>query len=177
MQMSEPAILIPATLFVHYNFRTLMDYLLLRLSVRAWWNTQRMEKISATACLFSILAVLLKLLGLEETIFEVTRKDQNETNSEPVADVGKFTFDASPIFVPGVTLVFLHMAALVVGLSRVQAMAHGEAGPGPGEMLCSVWVLLYFIPFIKGLFRRGSYGIPWTTIFKAGVLAFLFMQI
>ncbi|XXG73228.1 hypothetical protein AAC387_Pa07g2182 [Persea americana] len=176
-KMSEPAILIPATLFVHYNFRTLMDYLLLRLPVRAWWNTQRMEKISATACLFSILAVLLKLLGLEETIFEVTRKDQNETNSEPVADVGKFTFDASPIFVPGVTLVFLHMAALVVGLSRVQAMAHGEAGPGPGEMLCSVWVLLYFIPFIKGLFRRGSYGIPWTTIFKAGVLAFLFMQI
>lgn len=180
-QASEPAIMIPLGLMVSYNVRTLMEYFECGLSIRAWWNNQRMQRIYAlTAWLFGFIGGVLKTMGLSETIFELTRKDQNSGKSN--IDPRRFTFDSSPMFVPGTAVVMVNMVALVVGLVRMLVNGEdveegGGDGPGLGELVCSLWVLLSFWSFVKGLFGKGCYGIPWVIVFKAAALVLLFLQI
>jgi hypothetical protein len=78
---------------------------------------------------FGFLSVMLKLLGILETIFEVTRKDQSSDASND-DDAGRFTFNESPLFVPGTTILLLHLITLVVSLLKLQPPAHdGQDGP------------------------------------------------
>ncbi|XP_010244467.1 PREDICTED: cellulose synthase-like protein H1 isoform X2 [Nelumbo nucifera] len=179
--VSEAAFFLPVALFITFNLYTLSEFLRCGLTIRAWWNNQRMARIiSATAWLFGLLGVILKLLGLSETTFEITRKDQDTPNdSDTEVDAGVFTFDESPIFVPGTALLLVHMTALAVGLLRVQSWLNinGSAGYGLGEIICSIWVVLSFLPFLKGLFRKGIYGIPTSTIYKSAALALLFVHL
>lgn len=137
-----------------------------------------MQRITfLTASLFGSLGVLLKVLGISETIFEVTRKDQNDTDSINDVDAGRFTFDSSPLFVPATALVLVHLISLIGFLIGVQPLASDASESGLGEVVCSIWVLLSFMPFVKGLFGKGNFGIPRATICKAGALAFLFMHL
>ncbi|RZR76675.1 hypothetical protein BHM03_00001552 [Ensete ventricosum] len=171
--------LVPMALFLSYNVYTLTEYLQYGLSIRAWWNNQRMQMIYAqTSWLLGFFSVLLKILGLSETIFEVSQKDQSKpTDLTGADDPGRFTFDSSLVFVPGTAVVLINLTALVVGSMRVLWQAEaGELGPGIGEFVCSAWVLLSFWPFVKGLVGRGRYGIPWSVIYKAAVPVFIFLQ-
>uniref|UniRef100_A0A2N9J7Q7 Uncharacterized protein n=1 Tax=Fagus sylvatica TaxID=28930 RepID=A0A2N9J7Q7_FAGSY len=57
-----------------------------------------MSRITTTgAWLFGFLSVILKLLGISETVFEVTQKDQSSDDVND-AEVGRFTFNESPTF-------------------------------------------------------------------------------
>ncbi|CBI28828.3 unnamed protein product, partial [Vitis vinifera] len=113
------------------------------------------------------------LLGLSKTIFEVTKKDQSTTPVEDNdKDAGRFTFDESLIFVLATTLALLHLVALVaasIGPSHVGIESR------IGEVICSVWLVLCFFPFLTGLFGKGKYGIPTSTICKSAALALLFL--
>ncbi|URE38655.1 cellulose synthase-like protein [Musa troglodytarum] len=145
---SELGFLVTMALFLIYNVYTLTEYFQYGLSIRAWWNNQRMQRIYAqTSWLLGFFSALLKILGFSETIFEVSRKDQPKpTDVTGADDPGQFTFDSSPVFVSGTAVV------------------------------CSAWVLLSFWPFVKGLVGRGSYGIPWSVIYKAAVPVCFFLQ-
>ncbi|KAJ8627830.1 hypothetical protein MRB53_021137 [Persea americana] len=177
-KVSDPWILVPTILFIFYNLYTLSEYLSCGLSFCTWWNNQRMQRITfLTASLFGSLGVLLKVLGISETIFEVTRKDQNDSDSINDVDAGRFTFDSSPLFVPATALVLVHLISLIGFLIGVQPLASDASESGLGEVVCSIWVLLSFMPFVKGLFGKGNFGIPRATICKAGALAFLFMHL
>ncbi|XP_073099429.1 cellulose synthase-like protein H1 isoform X2 [Elaeis guineensis] len=174
---SEAVFVIPLALFLISNIHSLIEYFQCGLSARACWNNQRMHRIFAmTAWLFGLLAVLLKILGLSETIFEVTRKDQQSDANDTDKDPGRFTFDNSPVFVSGTAVLLVNMVALAVGLLRLHGPVDGGPSPGLGEFACSVWVVFSFWPFVRGLDGKGSYGIPWPVILKAAVLASLFMQ-
>lgn len=179
-KVSDPVIVVPAALFLLYNLSTMEEYLSCGLSVRAWWNNQRMQRIiSATAWLFGVMGYCLDCLGLSEALFVVTPKDQTPPDSNEDEDDGKFTFDSSSIFIPGVALLFVQLTALAYFLLGLQPAAAKEgfgSGPGLGEVVCSLWLVLSFLPYIRGLFRRGSYGIPWPTIYKAAALTFLFVH-
>lgn len=166
-------------LFLIYNVYTLTEYFQYGLSIRAWWNNQRMQRIYAqTSWLLGFFSALLKIMGFSETIFEVTRKDQPKpTDVTGADDPGRFTFDSSPVFVSGTAVMLINLTALVVGSMRVLWQAEaGELGPGIGEFVCSAWVLLSFWPFVRGLVGRGSYGIPWSVICKAAVPVCFFWQ-
>jgi len=127
-----------------------------------------------TAWFFGFLSVMLKLLGISETVFEVTKKDQS-SDSANNDDAGRFSFDDSPTFVPGTTILLLHLTALVMSLLKLQPPAHDVHGSGLGEVLCSVWLVLCFWPFLKGLFGKGKHGIPISTICKSTALALIFI--
>lgn len=117
MQVQEPASYLFVALFVIRNLYNIFVFLQSGLSIRAWWNHLRMGKItSACAQLFGVLSVILKLLGLSETVFEVTKKAQFATSDSDNIDAGSFTFDESPIFIPGSTLLIVQLSALVTGL-------------------------------------------------------------
>ncbi|KAF3780515.1 putative mixed-linked glucan synthase 7 [Nymphaea thermarum] len=170
-KITDPEFRLPAAIFIIFNLYILVEYLLCGLSVREWWNNQRMARIvSSTAWLFGLLAVLLKVFGISETVFELTRKDDLEGAS---TEAGKFIFDSSAIYVPATTLLFVNLAALALGLTKV--VMDMEATANVGELVCCAWVVMSFLPFVKGLFRRGQHGIPWPTICKAGTVTFMFV--
>lgn len=174
MQGQEPTYYIPIALFVLYHVYTLSEYLQTGLSIRAWWNNQRMGRIiPMSAWLFGVVGVILKLSGRSETVFEVTRKDQS-TSTDEGTEAGTFTFDKSPIFVPPTTILLVHLTALATALFRLQPPAHDGLGSGPLEVVCSVWLVLCLWPFLKGLFGAGKYGIPLSTIFKSAGFTLLF---
>ncbi|CAO2042266.1 unnamed protein product [Urochloa humidicola] len=185
---SEPGFMIPLALFLIYNIYNFLEYMECRLSARAWWNNHRMQRIvSSSAWLLAFLTVVLKTLGLSETVFEVTRKEQQggaPDGGGDDADPGRFTFDASPVFVPPTALTALTVVALAVGAWR--AVAGGAAaggvsgaggGPSVGEFACCGWLVLCFWPFVRGFAGRGSYGIPWSVKIKAGLLVAAFVHL
>ncbi|EXB37859.1 Cellulose synthase-like protein H1 [Morus notabilis] len=153
------------------------------LSARAWWNNQRMARIhSATSILFGVLSFLFELLGISEVVFEVTKKDQSDNSSDHDQDtnhkddtsnnnVGRFTFDESPMFIPVTTFLFVHLTALALSLFG----QHDEVGLG--EFLSSVWTVLCFWPFVRVLFGKGKYGIPSSIVLKSAGFALIFVQL
>jgi len=191
MQASEPSFLIPLALFLGYNAYNLGEYKDCRLSARAWWNNHRMQRIvSSSAWLLAFLTVVLKMLGLSETVFEVTRKEQQSSSDGGAGDgadpAGRFTFDSSPVFVPPTALTVLSIVAIAVGAWRavVAGAVEGRVpttggGPGVGELACCVWLVLCFWPFVRGLVAvgRGSYGIPWSVRLKAALLVAAFVHL
>jgi hypothetical protein len=186
-QASEPGFVIPLALFLAYNAYNLGEYKDCRLSVRAWWNNHRMQRIvSSSAWLLAFLTVVLKTLGLSETVFEVTRKEHQQSSADAAAedaDPGRFTFDSSPVFVPPTALAMLSVVAVAVEAWRaVVGTAEGVpggVGPGVGELVCCGWLVLCFWPFVRGLVAvgRGSYGIPWSVRLKAALLVAAFVHL
>ncbi|XP_004287961.1 PREDICTED: cellulose synthase-like protein H1-like [Fragaria vesca subsp. vesca] len=184
-KIGEPALLMFAALFLGNNLYNLYFYLESGLSITAWWNYQRMGPrstvLSTTSLLFGTISVVLKLVGISEVVFEVTQKDEYSSSSDDDqnandANAGKFTFDESPIFVPPTTLLFVHLTALAKSFLGLKlASSAPQVSTGVGEIVCSVWVVISFWPFLRGLFEKGKYGIPLSTILKSGGLAVLFM--
>ncbi|KAF3443443.1 hypothetical protein FNV43_RR13125 [Rhamnella rubrinervis] len=147
-------------LITNSHFLPKLEYLGANQSIRAWWNNQRMGRIiSSSAWVFGVLGVVLKLLGISETVFEVTQKDQSDGNDDN-GDAGRFTFDESPVFVPVTALLLVQLTALAMGLIGLRSprQARDGEGSGPLEVVCSVWLVLSFWPFLKGMFRKGKYG-------------------
>lgn len=177
MQAYEPAILIPVAVFLIYHIYTLSVYLTIGLSTRAWWNNQRIARINSTSSwLFAVFTVCLKLIGLSQSAFVLTAKNTTTNNDEDIQikDHSKFTFNESLIFLPGTTILLVNLTALVIGMVSFLATTPYSNEVAIGELLCSLWVVLYFWVFLKGLFGKGKYGIPSTTIVKSGVLALMF---
>ncbi|CAM8993887.1 unnamed protein product [Rhodiola kirilowii] len=185
IDQSAWAWLLPFMIFVVYNLYMLAEYLQCNLSVRSWWNNQRASRInSCTGCLFGVIGLILKFLGLSETVFEVTNKGESDIDDgrQVEKDAGRFTFNDSPIFVPATTLVLVNLAAVGSGfVSIIWSVLNANRSDmrkieyGASELGSCVWLLLMFSPFVKGLFGKGKYGIPMLTILKsmAFTLAFL----
>ncbi|CAN4109958.1 unnamed protein product [Withania somnifera] len=168
---SESSMIIPASIFIIYNLYGLSEYVRANESIEAWLNNQRMWRVNAmTAWLFGLLSATFKLFGLSETAFEVTKKDQDDTNSNS----GRFTFDDSPIFVLGTAILLLNIISLLIG---VLDFKKGNLEWGLGEVICTMWVVFIFWTFLKGLFAKGKYGIPAPTILKSGALALLLVNV
>uniref|UniRef100_A0A0A0LQC7 Uncharacterized protein n=2 Tax=Cucumis sativus TaxID=3659 RepID=A0A0A0LQC7_CUCSA len=140
-------------------------------SIRAYWNNQRMARIK-TMCpyFFGVVGIVLKFLGLSEALFEVTKKGLITDDGE--IDEGLFIFDDSPLFVPGTTVLMMQLTALLTSIWRRPT----EPG-GVGEVICSVWLILCFWPFLMGMFRKGRYGLPFSTICKSSILTLLFVYL
>ncbi|KAG8064490.1 hypothetical protein GUJ93_ZPchr0004g39552 [Zizania palustris] len=183
---SEDGFSIPIALFsthITYGFMEFMEY---GLSARAWWNSYRMRRIAtASAGLLAFFIVPLSTLGLSKIVFEVTRKDESTSDDDGgstsnKADLGRFTFDDSPVFIPVTALGMLSIVAIAVGSWRqVSGSTKGGAtggGPGIGEFMSCAWLLLCLFPFVRGLVGKGSYGIPWGVKLKAGLLVAMFLH-
>lgn len=130
------------------------------------------------ASLLGVVAVVFKFLGLSETVFEVTKKESSSSSDETEScdgDLGRFTFDESPLFVPGTTILIIQLLALSIAFLRIRQPIVQEFGVG--EVICSVWLILCFWSFLKGLFAKGKYGLPWPTLQKSSALAFLFVYL
>ncbi|XP_040872662.1 cellulose synthase-like protein H1 isoform X3 [Glycine max] len=130
-------ICIPAAFLVIYKIYTASEYLAEGLSIRAWWNNQRMSRITpmnAGFCAF--LSVLLKLFRISETVFDITKKDlPSAKDVGDDKDAGRYTFDESVVFLPGTTILLVQLTAMVIKLLGFQppvATQSGKHGCGLG---------------------------------------------
>jgi energy-converting hydrogenase Eha subunit A len=177
--MQDWGIYIPTAIFVIYKLYTLYEYLASAMSIRAWWNNQRMSLITPmNAGLCGFITILLKFLGISDTVFDITKKDLPPSNNDAHdKNAGRHTFDESLVFLPGTTILLLHLTAIFIKIFgfQPQGVVSGNYECGMAEMLCSVYVIICYWPFLKGLFETGKYGIPLTTICKGGILTCLFV--
>ncbi|CAJ1979071.1 unnamed protein product [Sphenostylis stenocarpa] len=177
----DRGICIPVAFLVIYKIYTASEYLAEGLSIRAWWNNQRMSRITpmnAGFCAFVI--VLLKRLRISETVFDITKKDLPPTNDVgDDEDVGRYTFDESLVFLPGTTILLLQLTAIIIKLLGLQPLVsvEGKNGCGIGEIFCAVYLIICYWPFLRGLFETGKYGIPFSTICKSAILICLFLNL
>ncbi|KAJ0441468.1 putative cellulose synthase (UDP-forming) [Helianthus annuus] len=183
-KVNERPFLIFMGIFVIYNLYVFWEFRRIGLSLRMWWNLQRIVRVNTmTAWLYGFISVIPKLMGLSKTTFEVTQKEYKSHDLEKDNEsVGMFTYDKSPMIVPGVVILLVNMVALVNGMLRLLKVDYSENWMvvlelGLGEMFCSVWLLLCFWEFLKGLFGNGNYGIPSSTIWKSGAFALLFVHL
>ncbi|EEF33041.1 conserved hypothetical protein [Ricinus communis] len=164
---------IVATITAKLQFRQCLAYLYLLV-----WGLRSIPELCYMVlpayCIISKSNFLPKLhepamiLGISKTTFEVTQKDQS---TDAAGDVGKFTFDGSPFFVPGTTILLIQLAAVVMILFFSRLLQSHL-----GEILCSLFVVILFWPFAKGLFGKGKYGIPLPTICMSIMLALSFVH-
>ncbi|XP_057455860.1 cellulose synthase-like protein H1 isoform X2 [Lotus japonicus] len=176
-------ICIHVAIFVIHMVYTLYECLESELSIRAWWNNQRMSRITPMNAGFcGFLSVLLKLLGISDTIFEITKKDKpysNDVNDD--RDAGRFTFDESLVFLPGTTILLLQLTAMTFKLLGLQPSStpsqSGKNGCGLGELFCCAYLIICFWPFLRGLFETGKYRIPRSTVCKAATITFIFVHL
>ncbi|KAK1568232.1 hypothetical protein Q3G72_021977 [Acer saccharum] len=152
-KFQEPGIFILVAVFVIYNLYTLSEYIQFGFSIRSWWINQTMARIiTMTSWTFGFLHAVRKLLGLSEVAFEITQKE-------------------------GTTVLLVQLVALATGLLGLQSPPGGGQGSGLGEVFCSVLMVVWFCPFLVGLFRKGKYGIPLSTICKSAALSSLFVYL
>ncbi|KAI3754359.1 hypothetical protein L1987_54141 [Smallanthus sonchifolius] len=187
-KVNEQAFTIPVGIFAIYNVYSLWECKHLGVSLRMWWNIQRMGRVTTiTAWSFGFLSTMLNLTGLSKTIFEVTQKEHKSNDDDCVSDnndknVCRFTYDKSPVIIPGVVILFINMITLLNGVLKLLKVADNDIwmellGLGLGEMFCSIWLILCFWDFLKGLFGKDKYGIPSSTILKSVVLALFFVRL
>lgn len=181
LQTSEDGFYIALALFIAYNTYMFMEFIECGQSARACWNNHRMQRItSASAWLLAFLTVILKTLGFSETVFEVTRKDKSTSDGDSNTDEpepGRFTFDESTVFIPVTALAMLSVIAIAVGAWRVVLVTTEglPGGPGISEFISCGWLVLCFMPLLRGLVGSGRYGIPWSIKMKACLLVAIFL--
>ena len=133
---------------------------------------------NAGFCAF--LSVLLKLLRIFETVFDIIKKDLPP--AEDVGDdkdAGRYTFDESLVFLPGTTILLLQLTTMFIKLLGLQPAVPTPSGNGSGlgEIFCSVYLMICYWPFLRGLFETGKYRIPLSTILKSAILTCLFVHL
>lgn len=73
-------------------------------------------------------------------------------------------------------MLLLQVAALGIKLLGLQPQNESGDGSGVGELVCSGYLVACYWPFLKGLFGKAEYGIPFSTVFKAATMAFIFLH-
>ena len=141
-----------------------------------------MARIGINAWFCGALNAIFNLLGISETIFEITQKELPTSNhDETNTDVGRFTFTESPVFMLSTTILLLQLTAIAIYLLGLQPSASptsaGGGGCGLGEIFCSTYLIVCYWPFLKGLFGKGNYGIPLPTVCKSALLALAFAHL
>lgn len=169
---------------------TLWEFTSLGFSVHSWYASQSFWRIKTTGSwLFSIPDIILKLLGVSNTIFIVTKKTISKTRLESGdrpsqkeddgsnPDSNKFEFDGSLYFLPGTFILLVNLTAIAgfsMGLQR-SSRSYGGNGSSMIDACGCILVVILFLPFLIGLFEKGKYGIPLSTLSKAAFLAVLFV--
>ncbi|CAN8247687.1 unnamed protein product [Cochlearia groenlandica] len=181
---------ISVTLVGMHCVYTLWEFMSLGFSIQAWYACQSIWRIKATCCwLFGVFDIALKILGISKTKFILTKKTMHETRPRSRdgtkqqvdddgldQDLGKFEIDDSVFFLPGTFIVLVNLVALV-NFSTLQLWSDSDISgcSGLAEACGCVLVVMLFFPFLRGLFGKGKYGIPMSTLCKASLLLVLFV--
>ncbi|CAN6843042.1 unnamed protein product [Brassica oleracea] len=149
---------IVVTLVGMHCLYTLWEFTSLGFSVHSWYASQSFWRIKTTGSwLFSIPDIILKLLGVSNTIFIVTKKTISKTRLESGdrpsqkeddgsnPDSNKFEFDGSLYFLPGTFILLVNLTAIAgfsMGLQR-SSRSYGGSGSSMIDACGCILVVIY----------------------------------
>ncbi|KAL8162758.1 hypothetical protein V2J09_014247 [Rumex salicifolius] len=158
---SSPWFKIFLSCFMAPKLNYLQDIISTGGSVQDFWNEDRMWMIrSVTSYIYGIIDAVLKKAGLRQASFIPTNKVDIAENVK-LHRLGKFNFQLPPMFlIPLVSIAFLNVVALVVGVARVimDGSFGGSRDELIGQILLSGYVSVAGYPIIHGAFLRTDKG-------------------
>ncbi|KAL8469678.1 hypothetical protein ACS0TY_032505 [Phlomoides rotata] len=158
-----------AYVFIAKTGYALVEELILRNSLRGWWNLQRMVLIRrSTAYLFTLIDTISKLLGLSETAFVLTAKAvDDEAQKRYMRGLIEFGSTSMVMFIIA-TLALLNLFSLGFGIKKV-LFSTPEAlhKLGPQLIICGAIVLLNLPVYDALFFRKDKGSMPFSVTFKS----------
>ncbi|WOH11557.1 hypothetical protein DCAR_0831046 [Daucus carota subsp. sativus] len=125
------------------------------IDLEEWWRNEQFWLIGGTSAHFAaVLQGLLKVIAGIEISFTLTSKSSGDENDEDFADL--YIIKWSSLMIPPITIIFINMIAIAVGVSRTIYSTIPQWSRLLGGVFFSFWVLAHLYPFAKGLMgRRG----------------------
>ncbi|KAL5699973.1 hypothetical protein ACHQM5_025482 [Ranunculus cassubicifolius] len=156
---------------VTYSF---WEYRQCGLSLQSWWNEQRIWMFKrTTSYLFGFTDTLLKLIGFENSAFDITAKfvDQDvlQRYEKEIMEFGT----SSPMFIILATLALLNFFSLVGGVKKM--VSDTDIAPLHSfilQILLCGFVIALNLPVYQGMFLRRDNGcMPASVTVKSVILA------
>lgn len=103
--------------------------------------------VTTSAWLFGLVNAALKQFGFSEAVFEITQKIHRSGTYS--SDVEEVMFGDSPFFVPGTTIILVHLAAWPTVLLRLQSQGEQDSGlKAQGSKTFFVVCMWCYAPFL-----------------------------
>lgn len=118
--------------------------------IHDWWRNEQFWVIGGVSShLFALFQGLLKVLAGVNTNFTVTSK---------AADDGVFSelylFKWTSLLIPPMTLLFLNIIGVIIGVADAIANGYDSWGPLFGRLFFALWVIIHLYPFLKGMMGK-----------------------
>ncbi|KAF5818449.1 putative hexosyltransferase chromatin regulator PHD family [Helianthus annuus] len=140
-----------------------------------WRNEQFWVIGGVSSHLFALFQGLLKVLAGVDTNFTVTSKGGDDGEFSEL-----YVFKWTTLLVPPLTLLFLNIAGVVVGISDAISNGYESWGPLFGKLFFAIWVILHLYPFLKGMMGKQknvpSIIVVWS-ILLASILTLLWVRV
>ncbi|KAK8945102.1 Cellulose synthase-like protein D2 [Platanthera zijinensis] len=139
------------------------------IALEEWWRNEQFWLIGGTSAhLAAVVQGLLKVFAGIEISFTLTSKSAGDDEDDEFADL--YIVKWSSLMIPPLTIIFLNVIAIAVGVSRTIYAVIPQWSKLLGGVFFSFWVLAHLYPFVKGLTgRRGR--TPTIVYVWAGLLA------
>lgn len=145
-----------------------------------WWKNEQFWVIGGTSAhLIAVIQGLLKLMLRIDTNFTVTSKATNADGEDEFAELSIFRFGY--VLLPPITIIFINILGLLTAISNAINYGHHQTMTViAGKITFAVWVIVHFIPFLKGL-RGKTKRVPtiicvWSFLL-ASMLSLLWVQV
>lgn len=124
------------------------------ITLHDWWRNEQFWLIGGTSAHpAAVFQGLLKVIAGIDISFTLTSKSAAPEDEEnEFAELYEFRW--TTLMIPPITIIFLNMTAIIVGVSRTMYSPFPEWSKLVGGVFFSMWVLSHLYPFAKGLMGR-----------------------
>lgn len=152
---------------------SLLELLAAKGTVRMWWNETRMWMMEgSSSCLFSVMVIVMKSLGIAEVGFEITSKVVDEEAMKRYKQEMMEFAVPSPMFIPPSTLSLLNLYCLLEAMVRVMRIGWGAFDEMAMQILISGYIVLISLPLYEAMLLRKDKGrMPTSVTTKSLLLA------
>ncbi|XP_021905799.1 cellulose synthase-like protein E6 isoform X1 [Carica papaya] len=163
-----------AYVFITKNAYSLLEAMSCKLTLKGWWNLQRILVIRrTTAYIFSFIETIIKQFGLSETIFDLTPKAvSQDVLKRYEKEVMEFE-SSSSMFIIIATLAMVNLFSFLKSFKIIifRPQFDNLEKLASQFVLCGLMVMVN-MPVYEALFVRKDNGrFPFSVMFKASVLA------
>ncbi|KAF3773699.1 Cellulose synthase-like protein E6, partial [Nymphaea thermarum] len=156
---SDPWFRVFAFLGMASHVFSLVELIWAKGTFKMWWNETRMWMFKGSSSyLFSVIVIILKLLGVSESGFEITSKVIDEEASKRYEqEIMEFAVP-SPMFIPPTTLALLNIYCFIRGFTVVLSEGLGALDRLALQIVISGYISVISIPVFEALFIRKDKG-------------------
>ncbi|XP_050212468.1 cellulose synthase A catalytic subunit 5 [UDP-forming]-like [Mercurialis annua] len=149
-ELSNYASIIFMALFITIALTSVLEMQWGGVGIHDWWRNEQFWVIGGTSShLFALFQGLLKVLAGVSTSFTVTSKAGDDGDFSEL-----YLFKWTSLLIPPLTLLFINIIGIVVGVANAINNGYDSWGPFFGRLFFAGWVILHLYPFLKGFLGK-----------------------